>query len=100
MNLFNIFDERKKQLKIQETIDSKLKECNCICPTLVSEYLLLQRHITRNQQYKVINTNLLGIYDEMNNQLKVNNAITDRFLKKEMNCQELHKIVLEGNKII
>jgi len=95
MNLFNIFNERKEQLIKQEIIDNKLKELNCICPLIVSEYLLLQRNITRNQQYKVINTNILYIYDEMNNQLKINNAITKRFINSNITCDELKKIILE-----
>jgi len=80
MKLFNIFNERKEQLVKQEEIDNKLKQLNCICPTIVSEYLLLQRNITRNQQYKVINTSFFSIYDEMNVQLQVNQNISNRFL--------------------
>lgn len=66
-----------------------------MCPSVVSEYLLLQRTITRNQQYKVINTNILSIYDEMYTQLKVNQIISDRFLNNIIDCMELHKINLE-----
>jgi len=100
MKLFNLFNERKEQLLKQELIDNKLKELTCDCPSIVSDYLLLQRYITRNQQYKVINTNILSIYDEMNNQLKVNQMITDRFLNTNINCSELKKIILEGYNII
>lgn len=96
MKIFNIFNERKEQLVEQEKIDNKLKELNCICPTILSEYLLLQRYITRNQQYKVINTNFFSIYDEMNAQLKVNQCITNRFMNISINCSELQKIILEN----
>ncbi len=99
MTLFNIFNERKEQLDKQKIIDDRLSILKYKCPDIVIEYLLLQRAITRNQQYKIINTNLLYIYDEMNNQLKVNNFITNRFLDKNtanINCEELKKIILEG----
>jgi hypothetical protein len=95
MKLFNLFNERKEQLVTQENIDIQLKKLNCICPSIVSEYLLLQRSITRNQQYKIINSNIIYIYDEMNNQLKVNNCITERFLNSFVDCDELLKIILE-----
>ena len=95
MKLFTLFNERKEQLAKQEVIDNRLKELNCICPSIVSEYLLLQRNITRNQQYIVINTSLLSIYDEMSNQLKVNQNITNRFLNNYIDCMELRKIIIE-----
>ena len=99
MTLFNIFNERKEQLDKQKIIDDRLSILKYKCPDIVIEYLLLQRAITRNQQYKIINTNLLFIYDEMNNQLKVNNFITNRFLNTNIascSCEELKKIILEG----
>ena len=99
MKISNLFSERKDQLEKQELIDNKLKELNCMCSDLVSEYLLLQRNITRNQQYKIINTNLLYIYDEMGNQLKINQIITNRFLNTNVNCKELKNIILD-NKFI
>lgn len=95
MKLFTIFNERKEQLAKQEIIDNRLKELNCICPFTVSEYLLLQRNITRNQQYKVINTSLLSIYDEMSTQLLMNQHITMRFLNTYIDCIELNKIISE-----
>jgi len=100
MKLYNIFKERKEQLEKQELIDIKLKKLNCICPTIVSDYLLLQRDITRNQQYTLINTNLLFIYEEMNKQLIINNSIMNRIININMNCSELKKIVNEGTKYI
>ena len=96
MKLSYIFNERKTQLDKQIEIDNKLVELNNICPNIVSEYLLLQRSITRDQQYKIINTNILYIYDEMNNQLIKNQYITTRFLDSIINCIELKKIILEG----
>ena len=96
MKLFTLFNERKDQLSKQEVIDNRLKELNCICPSIVSEYLLLQRNITRNQQYMVMNTSLLSIYDEMSTQLKVNQNITSRFLNNYIDCIELKKIILEN----
>jgi hypothetical protein len=96
MKLSYIFNERKTQLDKQIEIDCKLAELNNICPNIVSEYLLLQRSITRNQQYKIINTNILYIYDEMNNQLIKNQYITTRFLDSIINCIELKKIIVEG----
>ena len=101
MNLFNIFAERKEQLKKQQLIDNKLKSLNCVCPEIVSEYLLLQRQITRIQQNKVINTTFFGMYEEMHKQLKVNQCINDRFLHTpiQMNCAELKKIVYEKQNI-
>jgi len=96
MKLFNIFNERKDQLLKQEEIDDKLKVLNKKCPATVSDYLLLQRNITRNQQYKIMNGNIIYMYDEMNTQLLVNQSITNRFLNIPMNCSELKKIVLEG----
>ena len=95
MMLFNIFNERKEQLAKQSIIDDRLSALKYKCPDVVIEYLLLQRTITRNQQYKIINTNFLSIYDEMNNQLKVNHLITNRFLNNNVNCEELKKINLE-----
>lgn len=99
MHLFTIFAERKEQLKKQQLIDNKLKDMNCDCPAIVSEYLLLQRQITRNQQYIVINTTFLGMYEEMHKQLKVNQYINDRFLHtpNKMDCNELKKIINEKN---
>jgi len=99
MVLFKLFNERKEQLSKQVTIDNKLKEMNCQCPTFVSEYLLLQRQITREQQYKVININMFYMYDEMQRQLEVNQTITNKFLNVVMTCGELKKILLI-NKII
>jgi len=101
MQLFTIFTERKEQLKKQQLIDNKLKVMNCVCPAIVSDYLLLQRQITRNQQYMVINTTFLGMYEEMNKQLKVNQYINDRFLHtpNKMDCNELKKIINEKNLI-
>jgi len=90
-----MFNERKEQLHKQQTIDIKLLELSKKCPATVSDYLLLQRQITRDQQYKIINTNFLYIYDEMQKQLNVNQIITNRFLNITMNCRELQKIVLE-----
>ena len=100
MMLFKLFDERKGQLFKQAIIDEKLKVMNCQCPALVSEYLLLQRQITREQQYKVINANMFYMYDEMHRQLQVNQFITNRFLTVEMNCDELKTIVIEENVIV
>ena len=100
MMLFKLFDERKGQLSKQAIIDEKLKTMNCQCPALVSEYLLLQRQITREQQYKVINANMFYMYDEMHRQLQVNQFITNRFLNVEMTCDELKKIVIEENVIV
>jgi hypothetical protein len=90
-----MFNERKEQLHKQQTIDIKLLELSKKCPATVSDYLLLQRQITRDQQYKIINTNFLYIYDEMQKQLNVNQIITNRFLNITMNCRELQKIVIE-----
>lgn len=95
MMLFKLFNERKEQLAKQVTIDNKLKDMNCQCPTVVSEYLLLQRQITREQQYKVINANMFYIYDEMQRQLEVNQTITTRFLNVVMTCDELKKIIVD-----
>jgi hypothetical protein len=95
MMLIKLFNERKEQLSKQAIIDNKLKEMNCQCPAIVSEYLLLQRQITRNQQYKVINTNMFYMYDEMHRQLEVNQTITNRFLNVVMSCDELQKIILD-----
>jgi hypothetical protein len=100
MKLYNIFNERKEQLEKQELIDTKLKKMSCICPTVVSDYLLLQRDITRNQQLKIINTNLLFIYDEMNKQLKINQSIANRIININLNCAELKRIVNEGSKYL
>ena len=96
MSLFNMFRERKEQLKNQEVIDIVLTKLKCTCPDLVSEYLLMQRKITRNQQYKIINSSFVNIYDEMQMQLNVNNKITNRFLGISMSCIELAKICKEG----
>jgi hypothetical protein len=93
--LFKIFNERKEQLSKQAIIDNKLKEMNCQCPAVVSEYLLLQRQITREQQYKVIKANMFYMYDEMHRQLEVNQSITNRFLNVDMTCDELRKIVVD-----
>jgi len=95
MMLLKLFNERKEQLSKQAIIDNKLKEMNCQCPAIVSEYLLLQRQITRVQQYKVINANMFYMYDEMHRQLGVNQTITNRFLNVVMNCDELQKIILD-----
>ena len=95
MMLFKLFNERKEQLAKQVTIDNKLKDMNCQCPTVVSEYLLLQRQITREQQYKVINANMFYMYDEMQRQLEVNQTITTRFLNVVMTCDELKKIIVD-----
>jgi hypothetical protein len=93
MNMFSMFNERKTQLQKQETIDIKLMELSKKCPATVSDYLLLQRKITREQQYKIINTNFLYIYDEMQKQLNVNQVIMNKFLNINMNCSELKKII-------
>jgi hypothetical protein len=95
MMLFKLFNERKEQLAKQVIIDNKLKEMNCQCPTVVSEYLLLQRQITREQQYKVINANMFYMYDEMQRQLEVNQTITNKFLNVVMTCDELKKIIVD-----
>ncbi len=95
MMLFKLFTERKEQLVKQAIIDEKLKDMHCHCPAVVSEYLLLQRQITREQQYKVINANMFNMYDEMHRQLQVNQCITNRFLTVEMTCDELKNIVIE-----
>jgi hypothetical protein len=98
--LFQMFTERKEQLQKQETIDNSLTQLNEKCPAIVSEYLLLQRKITRNQQYKIINTSLLSLYDEMQTQLNVNKSIALRFLggpsHTAMTCLALAKINKEG----
>jgi hypothetical protein len=98
--LFQMFTERKEQLQKQETIDNTLTYLNGQCPAIVSEYLLLQRKITRNQQYKIINTSLFSLYDEMQTQLNVNKTIASRFLggpsHAVMTCLALAKINKEG----
>jgi hypothetical protein len=94
--LFQMFTERKEQLQKQETIDNALTHLNGQCPAIVSDYLLLQRKITRNQQYKIINTSLFSLYDEMQTQLNVNKSIAFRFLggpsHPAMTCLALAKI--------
>ena len=97
MMLFNMFAERKSQLGKQEIIDKTLTTLTCKCPALVSEYLLLQRRVTRIQQYKIIDTGVFALYEEMQVQLGVNNTITNRFLdiKQPLTCAELKKIISE-----
>jgi hypothetical protein len=95
-SLFKMFSERKEQLQKQEVIDNSLILLNKKCPEVVSDYLLLQRRITRDQQYKIINTGFLYIYDEMQTQLNVNKKITMRILEPNMSCMEIAKIVKEG----
>lgn len=98
--LFKMFGERKEQLHKQENIDTILVQLNRTCPQIVSDYLLLQRKITRNQQYKIINTNFLSLYDEMQTQLNLNKKITIRFLEQpggiRMTCADLSQITKEG----
>ena len=91
-NILRMFSERKEQLLKQESIDNTLSRLNSKCPDIVSEYLLLQRKITRNQQYAIINTSFIYIYDEMQTQLNVNKQIMNSFFMKPMTCEELKTI--------
>jgi uncharacterized protein YeeX (DUF496 family) len=91
--LKSIFEKRYLQLQQQASIDNILINLKSDCSDIVSDYLLLQRNITRNQQLKIIDTNFWNLYKEMDKQVDINQKITNQFLTDNMTCERLMTII-------
>lgn len=96
-----LFKEREKQLQEQEKIDNQLNEMKKTCPSLVADYLLIQRTITRNQQFKLMNSELLSLKRNLEREMQVHQTIHSTFNKKINStydkCKNLKSIVKEIN---
>jgi hypothetical protein len=87
------FEDRKKQLEEQERIDKNLNNIKNECPKTVSEYLLIQRDITRLQQRHLMKCSVFELYSGIKKQMKVNEKITKDILRKPINCENLKNII-------
>jgi hypothetical protein len=93
--LKSIFQKRYDQLEKQSIVDEKLKELKNECPNVVTDYLLLHRLITRNQQYTLINTNFWNLYNVMEKQLDITDKLLLKFIDQNMTCRRLEKLIIE-----
>lgn len=89
--MFNIFQQRKNQLIDQENIDKTLKNLKKDCSHFVSEYLLIHREISRQQQHHIINSKFWKVYDETQKQLDENQKHINQFFTKINSCDSLKK---------
>lgn len=92
----NIKKIRTIQLEKQKQIDDELKKINNECPNIVSEYLLFQRHLSRIQQYEMINVNIIKMIDILHKHFDENNKIYEDFsniLNCDNKCECLEKLL-------
>ena len=100
-----LFKEREAQLNDKERIDNHLKEINTKegCSSLVTDYLLLQRNITRNQQFKLMKSDLFSIKKNLTKEMELHHSIHSSFqekIKDEMNilekCEKLKEVIFNN----
>ena len=95
-NIPNIKNIRSEQLEKQKQIDVELNKIKSACPNIVTEYLLLQRYLSRIQQKEMINSSIIGMVDVLYKHFDENNNIYNDFFKiLECNnrCECLKKIL-------
>ena len=84
-DIANIKKIRTMQLEKQKQFDDELKKINNNCSDIVGEYLLFQRHLSRTQQYEMIDANIIKMIEILHKHFDENNKIYDDFFKI-LNC--------------
>lgn len=95
-DIANIKKIRTIQLEKQKQIDDELKKINNDCSNIVGEYLLFQRHLSRIQQYEMIDANIIKMIEILHKHFDENNKIYDDFFKIlncNNKCECLNKLI-------
>ena len=95
-NLFALFSDRKKQLKLQEFHDKKLNENYNKCPLVIYKLLLLERKINREQILEFDNNNIIDFYRKIKINLEKNQMYQseiDKILKNKNICENLELFI-------
>lgn len=94
----NIKKIRNIQLEKQKQVDNELEKINTECPTIVAEYLLSQRFLSRKQQHEMIDANIIDFIPTLHKHFTENDKIYEDFfaiLNSNNKCQCLQKLIVK-----
>ena len=86
---------KKRNLELQETFDNKVSSLSNECAANVNKLIFNLRSHSREQQQKLIESNILDLNSNVKNELQTSINLYQNLINDVTNCQSLKYVLTE-----